>query len=136
MKGFITLANKLNRKDSITGLDVWYKTRIDDVEYKMETVRSVEGNVVNVGQVFVILIPFTGDYLPYSEWKSSSFIDKTYTVSPGDYIFIDTDINENITPDTVKSIKSKYEPYVCEIKSIQVVEEKYGISYQIKIEGV
>jgi hypothetical protein len=32
----ITIANKLARKDSVTGMDVWYKTKILDVPYSVE----------------------------------------------------------------------------------------------------
>lgn len=136
MNGFITIANKLNRKDSLTGLDVWYKTKISNCAYDIKTIHNVNGNVVSIGQNFIILVPFTGRFLPYNEWKSSNYLDTAYTVSPGDYVFLNVDIEENITPENIKILKSEYEPNVCEVKSVKVVENKNGTMYEIRIEGV
>ena len=87
MNGAVTILNKLNRKDSITKLDVWYKTVIRDCAYSTNKVENVNANVVSVGQTFTILIPFSEIYLPYKDWKNSPLIASSFTLNPGDYIF-------------------------------------------------
>ena len=54
----ITIANRLNRTDSVTGLDVWYKTELHNITYSKERVTDVNGTQVSGGEVFTILIPF------------------------------------------------------------------------------
>ena len=69
MNGNITLLNRLKRKDSVTNTDVWYKTQIQNCVYKKDRITTVNGTVVSMGQAFTVLIPFTGNYLPYKDWK-------------------------------------------------------------------
>lgn len=135
MHGAITLVNKLKRKDSITKLDVWYKTVINNCAYNTNKVQNISGNVVSVGQTFTILIPFTNKYLPYDKWKKSDNISNLFTLSVGDYIFLENISNENITPENIQNIRNNYEPNVCEIKSIMEVEKFNQTLFQFKIEG-
>jgi hypothetical protein len=136
MQGPITILNKLKHQDSSTGLDVWYKTIMKDIKYTNTKVTSVVGTEVSMGQQFIILIPFTGKYLPYAEWKNSNQKDNTFTISQGDYIFLGSELEEEITPNNILKTKTKYEPNVCEVRSIEEVPQKYGVKIQLRISGV
>lgn len=135
----ITIANKLNRKDSTTGLDVWYKTIIKDVKYKIDKITNVNGTEVSIGQQFIILIPFSEKFKNYNEWKQdSNNKNSTYTMSQGDYIFL-TDVPEDITPNNIIALRNQYKPNVCEVRSIEEVpieNKKYGVKVQLRISGV
>ncbi len=136
MQGPITILNKLKHQDSSTGLDVWYKTIMKDIKYTNTKVTSVVGTEVSMGQQFIILIPFTDKYLPYAEWKNSNQKDNTFTISQGDYIFLGSELEEEITPNNILKTKTKYEPNVCEVRSIEEVPQKYGVKIQLRISGV
>lgn len=135
MLGTITLLNKLKRKDSTTNIDVWYKTVIKDCTYKKDKISTVNGNIVSMGQQFTILIPFTGKYLPYRDWKQLE--DKTgyYTLSEQDVIILDI-VTEDITAQNITQIKNDYEPNTCEIRSIEQVEQKLSINFEFRVGGV
>lgn len=135
MQGTITLLNKLKRKDSITNLDIWYKTVIQNCVYKKDKISNVTGSIVSMGQEFTILIPFTGKYIPYNEWKKLE--DKTglYTLSPQD-IIIFGEITEEVTDKNIVQIKNNYEPNTCEIRSIEQVEKKLTVNFEFRVSGV
>lgn len=139
MRGSITILNKLKRKDSVTGLDVWYKTILKDVKYKQDKVTTVVGTDVSMGESYTILIPFNENYKPYNVWKNSTDKDTTYTMSQGDYIYLGIELAENVNPSNVVKLKTQYEPNVCEVRSIEEVpmdSKKYGIKIQLRIGGV
>ena len=135
MLGTITLLNKLKRKDSTTNIDVWYKTVIKDCIYKKDKISTVNGNIVSMGQQFTILIPFTGKYLPYRDWKQLE--DKTgyYTLSEQDVIILDI-VTEDTTAQNITQIKNDYEPNTCEIRSIEQVEQKLSVNFEFRVGGV
>ena len=135
MQTTITLLNRLKRKDSVTGKDVWYKTYIENCVFKKERISEMNGNIVSMGQQFTILIPFTEKFLPYKQWKNLE--DKTgyYTLSNQDIIIIGI-VTEDVTPDNVVSVKSDYEPNTCEIRSIEQVEKKLSVTYEFRVGGV
>lgn len=54
MRGKITLLNRLQKKDSVTNLDIWYKTVINDCEYKKERITDMNGTTVAMGTQFTI----------------------------------------------------------------------------------
>lgn len=135
MQGTITLLNKLKRKDSITNLDIWYKTFIQDCIYKKNKISNVTGSVVSMGQEFTILIPFTGKYIPYNEWKKLE--DKTgiYTLSTQDVIILG-EVTEEVTDKNIVQIKNDYEPNTCEIRSIEQVDQKLSVKFEFRVGGV
>lgn len=135
MNGNITLLNKLKRKDSVTNTDVWYKTKIQNCVYKKDRITTVNGTVVSMGQAFTILIPFTGNYLPYKDWKKLE--DKTgfYTLSEQDVIILD-DVVEEVTPQNITQIKNDYEPNTCEIRSIEQVNQVFSVQFEFRVSGV
>ena len=135
MVGNITLLNRLKRQDSVTNTDIWYKTIIKNCTYKKDRVSNVNGTVVSMGQSFTILIPFTGNYLPYKDWKKLA--DKTgfYTLSPSDVIILDT-VEEDVTDKNIITIKNDYEPNSCEIMSIEQVDKKLSVKFEFRVGGV
>ena len=135
MNGNITLLNRLKRKDSVTNTDVWYKTKIQNCVYKKDRITTVNGTVVSMGQAFTVLIPFTGNYLPYKDWKKLE--DKTgfYTLSEQDVIIID-DVIEEVTPQNITQIKNDYEPNTCEIRSIEQVNQVFSVQFEFRVSGV
>lgn len=135
MRATVTILNKLAGTDSLDGLDVWYKTILKDVVYKVENVQSVNGTTVSVAQTFNILLPFSDNFKSYNEWKNLENREGHFTVSQGDYIIFEV-VEEQITPNTVHRIKNAYEPNVCEVRSVVEVEQKYGVKYQLQIRGV
>lgn len=139
MRGTITILNRLKKKDSITGLDVWYKTVLKGIKYKQDKVTTVVGTDVSMGEGYTILIPFSDKYVPYHKWKDSTSKDTTYTMSQGDYIYLGIELEEDVTPSNVVKLKSQYEPNVCEVRSIEEVpisSTQYGVLIQLRIGGV
>ena len=135
MNGNITLLNRLKRKDSVTNTDVWYKTKIQNCVYKKDRITTVNGTVVSMGQAFTVLIPFTGNYLPYKDWKKLE--DKTgfYTLSEQDVIILD-DVIEEVTSQNITQIKNDYEPNTCEIRSIEQVNQVFSVQFEFRVSGV
>ena len=135
MQGTITLLNKLKRKDSITNLDIWYKTFIQDCVYKKDKISNVTGSVVSMGQEFTILIPFTGKYIPYNEWKKLEDKTGVYTLSTQDVIILG-EVTEEVTDKNIIQIKNNYEPNTCEIRSIEQVDKKLSVKFEFRVNGV
>lgn len=135
MQGTVTLLNKLKRKDSTTNVDVWYKTILTDCVYKKTSLASVTGKTVGMGQQFTILIPFTGKYLPYKDWKNLVNKAGFYTLSPSDVIILDT-VQEDVTDKNIITIKNDYEPNSCEIMSIEQVDQKLSVQFEFRVGGV
>lgn len=135
MQGSITLLNRLKRKDSITNTDVWYKTVLQNCIYKKDRITGVDGKVVSMGQQFTILIPFTGKYVTYNEWKKLE--DKTgfFTLSNQDVIILE-DVAEDVTDKNITQVKQDHEPNTCEVRSIEQVIRRNGVNFEFRIGGV
>lgn len=135
MQGSITLLNRLKRKDSITNTDVWYKTVIQNCIYKKDRITGVDGKVVSMGQQFTILIPFTGKYVTYNEWKKLE--DKTgfFTLSNQDVIILEN-VEEDVTDKNITQVKQNHEPNTCEVRSIEQVIKRNGVNFEFRVGGV
>ena len=88
-----------------------------------------------MGQQFTILIPFTGKYLPYRDWKQLEDKNGYYTLSEQDVIILDI-VTEDITAQNITQIKNDYEPNTCEIRSIEQVEQKLSVNFEFRVGGV
>ena len=126
----ITVANRLSRKDSSTGLDVWYKTVIDGAYVKKDKVSTVVGTDVSMGEAYIILIPFSDDYRHYEDWSDR---DSTYTMNQGDVIFLG-EIDEDITPNNISRLRSAQNS--CEVRTVEERTKKYGVEFQLRVSGV
>lgn len=111
----ITVLNKLAARDSATKLDVWKATVLHNCSWSGRAERSVSGNTVSVGNVFVVRVPKSADYHPYNKWKESM---DGFTFSTGDYI-IRGEVTEEITPDTVQNIVNAHKPEAFIVKLFQ-----------------
>lgn len=131
----ITIANRLAKSDSITGLDVWYKCFLHDIKYSIERVTDVNGSQVSMGQAFTILIPFDDKYKSYDEWRNLENKDSYYTLSQGDYIFL-KEISEDFLPNSIIQLKNKHKGMACEVRSIIEVPKRYGATIRLKVSGV
>jgi hypothetical protein len=136
MLNSITLCSKLKKSDSTTGLDVWYKYIFKDIKYSQQKVTNVVGSDISMSQSYTILIPFTGIYLPYLDWKASAERDTKFTVSQGDVVFLGIELTDEITPTTIVRLRNQYEPNVCEVRSIDEVPQKCGATIQLRLSGV
>lgn len=110
----ITLLNKLDAKDSTSGMDEWKSTVLHDCAWSEKAVRSVQGNVVSVGRSIIVRIPASPDFRPYSEWKDGM---DGFTLSAGDCI-VRGEISEKVTADNVKSVLAAYDGFV--VKSAKI----------------
>lgn len=110
----ITLLNKLDAKDSTSGMDGWKSTVLDNCAWSEKSVRSVQSNVVSVGRSIIVRIPASPDFHPYSEWKD---VMDGFTLSTGDCI-VRGEISEKVTADNVKSVIAAHDGFV--VKSAKV----------------
>lgn len=132
----VTIACKLSKNDSPTGLDIWKTTVINDCKTSLKTVRTIQNNTIMVANSHIILIPFGNGYVPYNEWKEQyEDLDK-FTIRTGDYIFLGNVVTEQITANNILALKKQYGDACVEVKSVQVVDKFGATKYQIKIEGV
>lgn len=136
MQGSITVLNKLKRVDSITGLDIWYKSVIKNCVYSKTKISNVNGTVVSMGVQFTILIPFNNKYVPYYKWKYLENKDTRFTLSNQDILILGEIKEKEITPNNIVSIKNKYSPNACEIRNIEEVENKFDTRYQFRVNGI
>ena len=135
----ITICNKLKRTDSTTGLDIWYKTILKDIKYKQNKVTTVVGTNVSMGEEYIILLPFSAKYLDYNSWKTNADRDTYYTMSQGDYIFLNTELTEEVSPNNIQKLRTQYSPNVCEVRTIEEIpisSKQYGIKIQLRVSGV
>ena len=135
----ISVLNKLKGSDSPSNIDSYFKTILDGCGWNTKKVSSVSGSTVSIGEVIRIMIPFKDNYLPYSEWKADGKQAGNFTLSLNDTIILG-EVLEDVTPKTITTIKKQYAPDVCEIRHIQVAEDKYGkmceLYIQLLVEGV
>lgn len=131
----VTILNKLKREDGITGVDVWYKTVIDDVAWYTKSARSAGSSSVFIGTYITVLIPFHNEYLPYLEWRKPGNQTNHFTISGGDYIILG-EVPEDITASNIIATLKKYGEDVCQVKHKTAVYDRFGATVQLKIEGV
>lgn len=131
----ITLFNKLKRKDSLTNVDIWYKTILDDVVWYRSTERDVLANGVAIGDYITILVPFNESYIPYNEWKVKNMQTEHYTISVGDYV-VKGEVDDNIDSSNIVKELEKYGEDVCLVKSFKETHERFGANVQLRIQGI
>lgn len=131
--GQVTIVNKLKKADIGAGAtaDTYKKTVINTAEFRKNTVRSVSGNTVSLGETETVLIPFGSGYLPYETWKTDT--SKGFTMEPGDLIFYGT-LSETPTSANLTSLKNTYKN--CDARSVLVAKNNGIARVQLMIEGV
>ena len=131
----ITILNKLNRVDSLTGLDVWYKTVIDDAAWYKSVERGVTTTSVVISPFIKVEIPFHDNFLPYDEWKQNGMQVGNYTMSANDYIVLG-EVEEDINAQNVVATMKKYGENVCTVKFHKELYNRFNANVQIYVEGV
>ena len=131
----ITILNKLQRTDSSTGKDVWYKTIINDVAWYTDSARSAGSNAVYIGSYITILIPFHDEYLEYLEWRKEGNPETHFTMSTGDYV-VKGIVEEEITADNIVKTLQKYGENVCFVRHHNANYDRFGARVQLKVQGV
>lgn len=131
----VTILNKLKRTDGQTGLDVWYKTVLDNVAWYVKSERTVSGSTVYIGTYKNVLIPFNENFLPYDEWKQLGNQIGHFTMSENDYIILG-EVPDDVTTKNITSIIQKYGDNVCLVKYHRINYERFGATVQLSIEGV
>lgn len=113
----ITVLNRRDGRDSPDHLDAWKKTVLTLCAWKQTETRSQSGRIseaveVNEGEDYLVRVPPSEYYRPYSEWKKDM---AGFTFSPGDYI-IKGEIPEEVTAENVQSVVTKYRPGAFEVR--------------------
>lgn len=110
----ITVLNRRDGRDSPDHLDAWRKTVLTLCAWKQTETRSQSGKTVeaNEGEDYLVRVPPSEYYRPYSEWKKDM---AGFTFSPGDYI-IKGEIPEEVTAENVQSVVTKYRPGAFEVR--------------------
>lgn len=131
----ITIVNKIKKADTNgAATDLFVKTVITNAEHRTQTVRTVNGNVVSIGESHQVLIPFVGNYyIPYKKWIENT--SEGFTASAGDIVFFG-EIPEVPTAANITSLKAKYAPDSCEIRTVTEARNNGLATVQLKIEGV
>lgn len=129
----VTVLNKLKATDAFIKQDIWYKTILKNCGWYIKSVTAVSGNTTSIGNVIKIYIPFNDNFLTYKEWKNKP--DEKFTISENDVIIFG-EVIEDVTPQTLTNIKKSYEPNVCEVRHIEVLEKRAGNGIMLYIEGV
>lgn len=130
----ITILNKAKATDTATGLDVWRKTVLNNCAWSANAVRNIQGSTVSVGNAFVVRVPKSPDYHPYSEWITNIY--KGFTFSTGDYIIKGEIEEQDITPNNVLNIVSKHRPEAFEIRYFKDNTGTVELAEHYHIEGV
>lgn len=129
----ITVLNKLAARDSATKLDVWKKTTLKNCAWSYNTVRSVQGTTVSVGNSFVVRVPKSEYYKPYVHWKETL---EGFTFSTGDYVIKGEIEEETVTPNTVLDIVSRHKPEAFEVRLFKDNTGTVELAEHYRIEGV
>lgn len=113
----ITVLNKRDGLDSPDHLDAWKKTVLKQCAWKQtetqdQTVRLSEAVDISKGADYLVRVPPSSEYRPYSAWKDTM---EGFTFSPGDYV-LKGEITEEITAETVQSIVSQHRPDAFEVR--------------------
>ncbi len=128
----ITILNKLNGRDSPDRMDKWKKTTLHLCSWTSQAVRTMSGASVLMGSSFIVRIPKSDTFRPYSEWK----VDKEgWTVSLGDYV-IKGEVEEEVTPQTVQQIVNQHRPGAFEVRVFQDATGAVEALEHYRVEGV
>lgn len=131
----VTVLNKRDGLDSPDHLDTWKKTVLKQCAWKQTETRSQSGRVsegaeANEGADYLVRVPPSEEYRPYSAWKNTM---EGFTFSLGDYV-LKGEITEEVTAETVQSVVNKYRPNAFEI---QLFRDNTGTGYldHYRLEG-
>lgn len=113
----ITVLNKRDGLDSPDHLDAWKKTVLRQCAWKQTETQSQSGRLseaveINKGEDYLVRVPPSTEYRPYSAWKGDM---EGFTFSPGDYV-LKGEVHEEVTAETVQSVISQHRPDAFEVR--------------------
>lgn len=113
----ITVLNKRDGMDSPDHLDAWKKTVLRQCAWKKTETQGQTGRLsdaveINKGEDYLVRVPPSDEYRPYSVWKDTM---EGFTFSPGDYV-LKGEITEEVTAETVQSVVSQHRPDAFEVR--------------------
>lgn len=116
-KHTVTVLNKRDGLDSPDHLDAWKKTVLRKCAWKQTETQGQTGRIseaveISKGEDYLVRVPPSSEYRPYSAWKEDM---GGFTFSPGDYI-IKGEITEEVTAETVQSVVNQYRPDAFEVR--------------------
>lgn len=119
----ITVFNCLKGADSSDGKkDVWQRTVLRDCYYKSVINRVEEGKSVRMVNTYIVRIPESGKYRPYSEWSSLSRpVRQGYFTLHTDDIIVKGECSETLTgtsPNTASEFLKRKKPNAFVITAI------------------
>ena len=130
----ITVLNKIDGEDNDSGLDIWKKTEVDDVEIKRVENRVFNGKEAYTSFDYDVMFSDIDNYVAYKDLvKNTSYID-TFTLRTGDYIVFST-FDEDVTSKNITSILKDFEDDVIKVKNVYKPKETAFTNVKLVAKG-
>ena len=130
----ITVLNKIDGEDNDSGLDIWKKTEVDDVEIKRVENRVFNGKEAYTSFDYDVMFSDIENYVTYKDLiKNTSYID-TFTLRTGDYIVFST-FDEDVTSKNITSILQAFEGDVIKVKNVYKPKETVFTTVKLVAKG-
>ena len=130
----ITVLNKIDGEDNDTGLDIWKKTEVDDVEIKRVENRVFNGKEAYTSFDYDVMFSDIDNYVTYKDLvKNTSYIDN-FTLRTGDYIVFST-FDEDVTSKNITSILKDFEGDVIKVKNVYKPKETVFTTVKLVAKG-
>lgn len=130
----ITVLNKIDGEDNESGLDIWKKTEVDDVEIKRVENRVFNGKEAYTSFDYDVMFSDIDNYVTYKDLvKNTSYID-TFTLRTGDYIVFST-FDEDVTSKNITSILKDFEGDVIKVKNVYKPKETVFTTVKLVAKG-
>ena len=130
----ITVLNKIDGKDNDTGVDIWKKTEVNDVEIKRVENRVFSGKEVYTSFDYEVMFSNIENYVAYKDLvQNTSYID-TFTLRTGDYIVFST-FDEEVTSKNITSILKDFEDDVIKVKNVYKPKETAFTNVKLVAKG-
>lgn len=126
----ITILNRRDGRDSPDHLGAWKKTVLHQCTWTQEQTRA-QGAEINEGAGYLVRVPPSDEYRPYSDWKADM---AGFTFSTGDYV-IKGEITGEVTAENVQSVVNHHRPDAFEVR---LFRDNTGTGYldHYRLEGV
>lgn len=125
----ITVINKLDARDSALKQDSYFVTTLEHCMWSDRVTRTVQSDgTVSIATSHQVQIPEAENYLPYRDWKKAENRADSFTLRAGDYV-IRGIVEEDVTPDTLKSVVKLYEPDAFQIQAFRDATKGEGFEH-------
>ena len=130
----ITVLNKIDGEDNDTGLDIWKKTEVDDVEIKRVENRVFNGKEAYTSFDYEVMFSNIDNYVTYKDLVKNTFYIDTFTLRTGDYIVFST-FDEDVTSKNITSILKDFEGDVIKVKNVYKPKETVFTTVKLVAKG-